>query len=180
MALPLDGWRVVVTGDVPGMTRDAAQEAVRMMGGTSVSTVNAATDLLVVGKGAGASKLAKAASLGLRVMPSAPFAELAENPDRWDGHPLGEVAPPSEPEHEDVRPGATGRSQEPADRGRDSTAHVAGTTSWTRAGIWTVVQTCRCGHRSEGHSNGEAEAAHRAHRVAVGDLPGDGPAARAG
>jgi len=166
MALPLSGWRVVVTGDVPGMTRDAAQDAVRMMGGTAVSAVNARTDLLVVGTGAGASKLAKAASLGLRVLPSAPFAELAENPDQWDGRPLGEVAALAEPEEDDVPAGAV-----PA-RGPDrgAAAHVAGTTSWTRAGIWTVVQTCRCGHRSEGTSNGDAEAAHRAHRIAVGDL----------
>ena len=64
MSLPLSGWRVVVTGDVPGMTRDAAQEAVRMMGGTAASSVTPSTDLLVVGKGAGASKLAKAADLG--------------------------------------------------------------------------------------------------------------------
>ncbi len=163
MDLPLDGWRVVVTGDVPGMTRDAAQEAVRMMGGTAVTTVNARTDLLVVGTGAGASKLAKAAALGLRVMRSAPFAELAENPDRWDGRPLGEVAAPAEPEDDDVPAGAL-----PAARG--GPAHLAGTTSWTRAGVWTVVQTCQCGHRSEGTSNGDAETAHRAHRIAVGDL----------
>jgi hypothetical protein len=172
MALPLEGWRVVVTGDVPGMTRDAAKDAVRMMGGTSVSTVDARTDLLVVGTGAGASKLAKASGLGLRLLPSAEFAELAENPDRWDGRPLGEVAPPPEPDQDDARPVAAAPGGAPAtpDPERASSAPVAGTTSWTRGGVWTVVQTCRCGHRSEGGSNGEAEALHRAHRVAVGDL----------
>jgi hypothetical protein len=177
MALPLEGWRVVVTGDVPGMTRDAAKDAVRMMGGTSVSTVDARTDLLVVGPGAGASKLAKAAGLGLRLMPSAPFAELAENPDRWDGRPLGEVAPPPEPDGDAVPVGALAPGRDGSAGGvpdRPAAAHVAGTTSWTRAGTWTVVQTCRCGHRSEATSNGEAEAAHRAHRVAVGDLVEDG------
>ena len=91
VSLPLSGWRVVVTGDVPGLSRDAAQEAVRTMGGTVASSVTPSTDLLVVGTGAGASKLAKAAALGIRQLPAAPFAELAENPDRWDGRPLGEL-----------------------------------------------------------------------------------------
>lgn len=164
MTSPLHGWRVVVTGDVPGMTRDAAQDAVRMMGGTAVGTVAASTDLLVVGAGAGAAKLARAAALGVRQMPAAPFAELAENPDRWDGRPLGAVPEPV-PEADLPPP----RVREPAGQ-REAPAHVAGTTAWTRAGQWTVVARCRCGHASEGGSNAEAEREHRAHRVAVGDL----------
>lgn len=168
MSQPLSDWRVVVTGDVPGMSRDAAQDAVRQMGGTSVGTVNASTDLLVVGKGAGASKLAKAAALGLRQLPAAEFAELAENPDRWDGQPLGEVPEPDGLDDGDAPP-------EVAAPPAPASSHVAGTTAWTRDGVWTVVLRCRCGHASEGRSSGEAEAAHRAHRVAVGDLAPDTP-----
>ena len=89
MTLPLTGWRVVVTGDVPGLSRDAAREAVRNLGGTSVTSVAPSTDLLVVGRGAGAAKLATAAALALRQLPAADFALLAENPDSWDGRPLG-------------------------------------------------------------------------------------------
>lgn len=163
MTLPLDGRRVVVTGDVPGMTRDAAQDAVRMMGGTAVSTVNATTDLLVVGKGAGAAKLAKAAGLGLRQLPATDFAELAENPDRWDGRPLGTVPDPAA--EQGVAPPPTVRATPTA-----TSTHPAGLTTWTRDGIWTVVARCRCGHGSEGGSTAEAEAGHRAHRIEVGDL----------
>lgn len=163
MSLPLADRRVVVTGDVPGMTRDAAQDAVRMMGGTAVGTVNATIDLLVVGRGAGAAKLARAASLGLLQLPAAEFAELAENPDRWDGRPLGVVPDPAA--EQGAAPPPTSRPGPPP-----TSAHPAGLTTWTRDGRWTVVARCRCGHGSEGGSTAEAEAGHRAHRVAVGDL----------
>lgn len=159
--LPLSGLRVVVTGDVPGMTRDAAQEAVRMMGGTSVGSVTPSTDLLVVGKGAGAAKLAKAAARSLPLLPAEEFALLAENPDRWDGTPLGE---PSGPERvPDV----------PVRRHRPALLHPAGETAWTRQGSWVVVKSCLCGYRSEGATRDEAEALHRAHQVALGDLDAD-------
>lgn len=166
--LPLSGWRVVVPGDVPGLTRDAAQEAVRTMGGTAASSVTPSTDLLVVGTGAGASKLAKAAALRIRQLAAEPFAELAENPDRWDGRPLG-----ARPEGEDVEADAPPeRPAAPAPRGRS--AHPAGLTTFTRDGRWTAVARCRCGHGSTGATSAEAEAGHRAHRIAVGDLdPGE-------
>ena len=162
MGLPMDALRVVVTGDVPGMTRDAARDAVRRMGGQPLSTVTGSIDLLVVGPGAGASKLAKAAGYGLRQLPAEQFAELAENPDRWDGQPLGAPAEP-----EDALPDEAGamprqRTAEPQ--------HPASICAWTRDGAWRVVMTCRCGHRSEGARLTEAESLHRAHRVEAGDL----------
>lgn len=164
MTLPLSGWRVVVTGDVPGMTRDAAQEAVRMMGGTAAGSVTPSTDLLVVGTGAGAGKLAKAAALRIRRLAAGPFAELAENPDRWDGIPLGAV-----PEADDVE--ADAPPERPAARApANVSAHPAGLTTCTRDGRWSAVARCRCGHGSTGATAAEAEAGHRAHRIAVGDL----------
>lgn len=167
MGSPLEGWRVVVTGDVPGMTRDAAKDAVRGMGGTALGSVDARTDLLVVGPGAGASKLAKAASLGLRQLPAAQFAELAENPDRWDGRPLGEIAAPASDEEYPDAPPRRASGPAAAAAPPPASSHVAGITTWTRDGRWTVVARCACGHASTGGSTAEAETGHRVHREAV-------------
>jgi DNA ligase (NAD+) len=66
---------VVVTGSVPGLTRNEGNEAVELLGGKSSGSVSARTDLVVVGAGAG-SKAAKAEELGVRIMPSERFADL--------------------------------------------------------------------------------------------------------
>ena len=68
-ALPLqrpDGtpMTVVVTGSVPGLTRNEGNEAVERLGGKSSGSVSKKTDLVVVGDGAG-SKAAKAEELGV-------------------------------------------------------------------------------------------------------------------
>jgi DNA ligase (NAD+) len=79
-ALPLhraDGtpMTVVVTGSVPGLTRNEGNEAVEELGGRSSGSVSKKTDLVVVGDGAG-SKAAKAEGLGVRVLPAERFAAL--------------------------------------------------------------------------------------------------------
>ncbi len=66
---------VVVTGSVPGLTRNEGNEAVETLGGKSSGSVSKRTDLVVVGEGAG-SKADKATELGVRVMPAAEFAAL--------------------------------------------------------------------------------------------------------
>ncbi|WIM99589.1 NAD-dependent DNA ligase LigA [Actinoplanes oblitus] len=66
---------VVVTGSVPGLTRNEGNEAVERLGGRSSGSVSQRTDLVVVGDGAG-SKATKAEKLGLRIMPSDRFAAL--------------------------------------------------------------------------------------------------------
>jgi DNA ligase (NAD+) len=66
---------VVVTGAVPGMTRNEGNEAVEQLGGRSSGSVSRSTDLVVVGDGAG-SKATKAAQLGVRIMPADRFAAL--------------------------------------------------------------------------------------------------------
>ncbi len=66
---------VVVTGSVPGLTRNEGNEAVERLGGKSSGSVSKKTQLVVVGDGAG-SKAAKAEELGLRIMPSDRFAAL--------------------------------------------------------------------------------------------------------
>lgn len=67
--------KVVVTGAVPGLTRNEGNEAVERLGGASSGSVSKNTDLVVVGEGAG-SKADKAASLGVPTMPADRFAAL--------------------------------------------------------------------------------------------------------
>ncbi|GAA2631177.1 NAD-dependent DNA ligase LigA [Dactylosporangium fulvum] len=66
---------VVVTGAVPGLTRDEGNEAVERLGGKSSGSVSKRTDLVVVGAGAG-SKAEKAEQLGIRIMPADEFAAV--------------------------------------------------------------------------------------------------------
>ncbi len=66
---------VVVTGAVPGLTRNEGNEAVEELGGRSSGSVSTRTDLVVVGDNAG-SKADKAAELGIAIMPAERFAEL--------------------------------------------------------------------------------------------------------
>ena len=75
----LEGRAVVVTGTVPGHTRESAQAAVLARGGTAPGSVSAKTYALVVGDGAGASKLTKAESLGIPIVSADRFNELLES-----------------------------------------------------------------------------------------------------
>ncbi len=70
---PLAGMTVVVTGTMPGFTRDGAEEAVRQAGGKVSSSVSKKTDIVFVGEGAG-SKQTKAEELGIRIVQAADFA----------------------------------------------------------------------------------------------------------
>lgn len=74
---PFAGKTVVVTGSVPGVTREEAWEAVRRLGGKVSDSVGRGTDLLVVGQGSG-SKLTKAAALKIPTMDAAEFARLVK------------------------------------------------------------------------------------------------------
>ncbi|WP_329110975.1 NAD-dependent DNA ligase LigA [Micromonospora sp. NBC_01699] len=66
---------VVVTGSVPGLSRNEGNEAVERLGGKSSGSVSKRTDLVVVGEGAG-SKATKAEELGVRTLPADLFAEV--------------------------------------------------------------------------------------------------------
>jgi DNA ligase (NAD+) len=72
----LAGKAVVVTGSLPGYTRDEAAEAITSRGGKSPGSVSKRTLALVVGESPGASKLAKAESLGVPMLDAAGFDEL--------------------------------------------------------------------------------------------------------
>ncbi len=73
---PLIGKSFVVTGGLESMGRDEAAEKVRARGGTFQSSVGKETTYLVVGANVGASKLAKAAKLGVQQIDEAAFLKL--------------------------------------------------------------------------------------------------------
>jgi DNA ligase (NAD+) len=73
---PLEGRIIVVTGAVPGYTRDGAQAAVEAAGGKVTGSVSKKTWCVVVGDAPGASKITKAESLGIPLVSSEHFAEL--------------------------------------------------------------------------------------------------------
>ena len=74
---PLDGLTIVVTGRLETMTREAAEDLVRELGGKVGKAVSKATSVLVVGEEAG-SKLTKAQQLGVRTIDEATFNRLAQ------------------------------------------------------------------------------------------------------
>lgn len=74
---PLRGQKVVLTGTLTQMERREAKARIEELGGKVTGTVSKSTDLVVAGEKAG-SKLAKAESLGIKVMDEAAFLELLE------------------------------------------------------------------------------------------------------
>ena len=77
VAGPLSGKTLVVTGTLPGFSRQEAEEAIRAAGGHAASSVSAKTDYLVAGDKAG-SKLAKAEQLGVAVLDEEGFRRILE------------------------------------------------------------------------------------------------------
>ncbi|MDE0376785.1 MAG: NAD-dependent DNA ligase LigA [bacterium] len=73
----LQGVRLVLTGSLESMTRAAARTAVEERGGKLVSSVSKVTTALVAGASPG-SKLAKAESLGVRVIDESTLLALIE------------------------------------------------------------------------------------------------------
>ncbi|MDH6237461.1 NAD-dependent DNA ligase LigA [Cryobacterium sp. CG_9.6] len=71
----LSGLTVVATGSLEGFTREGAQEAIIAAGGKSASSVSKNTDFVAAGPGAG-SKLAKAETLGIRILDADEFRIL--------------------------------------------------------------------------------------------------------
>ena len=72
----LAGKAVVVTGAVEGYSRDEAAAAIVARGGTCPGSVSAKTYCVVVGEAPGASKVTKAQSVGVPMVPAAQFEEL--------------------------------------------------------------------------------------------------------
>jgi DNA ligase (NAD+) len=76
-ARPLAGITVVLTGTLPGLTRDEASEAVTAKGAKVASSVSKKTDFVVAGDNAG-SKYDKALSLGVPVLDEAGLRTLLD------------------------------------------------------------------------------------------------------
>ncbi len=72
----LAGKAVVVTGAVQGYSRDEAEAAIVMRGGTSPGSVSKKTFCVVVGEAPGASKVTKAEELGIPLLPAVDFDGL--------------------------------------------------------------------------------------------------------
>ena len=72
---PFKGKTVVLTGTMKKYTREEAGQLLRDLGAVVTNSVSKKTDYLVAGEEAG-SKLAKAESLGVRVLDEAEFLHL--------------------------------------------------------------------------------------------------------
>jgi len=62
-----EGMTFVLTGTLPGMTREEAETLIRSQGGKAAGSVSARTTYVIAGEGGG-SKLDKAARLGIPVI----------------------------------------------------------------------------------------------------------------
>jgi len=74
---PLTGKSIVITGSIPGFTRDQAQDALAALGAVLTSSVSKKTDIVVAGDKAG-SKAAKAEALGVPIVGSMGFEMLRQ------------------------------------------------------------------------------------------------------
>ncbi len=71
----LKGMTIVLTGELAGLSREQAKQAIREHGGDVASSVSKETDLVVVGANPG-SKYDKAKELGVRIINEKEFLEL--------------------------------------------------------------------------------------------------------
>ena len=74
----LEGLSIVVTGSLDGFSRTAAADAIKSRGGRSPGSVSKKTTAVVLGAEPGASKMAKAETLGIPVLNEADFVRLLE------------------------------------------------------------------------------------------------------
>ena len=74
----LAGATIVVSGAMPGYSRDEANNAVMIRGGKASSSVSKKTTALVAGPGAG-SKTTKAEALGVPIVPAEMFQALLDD-----------------------------------------------------------------------------------------------------
>lgn len=78
LAATLEGKAIVVTGTIDGYSREEAIAAIKARGGRSPGSVSSKTTAVVVGEAPGASKVDKAAELGIPIVDAADFEALLE------------------------------------------------------------------------------------------------------
>ena len=77
----LSGKKIVLTGDMGFITRDALKDQLEELGAAVVSSVSKKTDFVIAGDAAG-SKLTKAKELGLKIIQKNDLVDfLSENSD---------------------------------------------------------------------------------------------------
>ena len=72
----LNGAKFVITGTLAGISREEMAEKIREFGGEFQKTITRETDFLLIGEKVGASKIAKAEKLGVKVISQAEFEEM--------------------------------------------------------------------------------------------------------
>ena len=77
-ALPLQDRKFVLTGTLSSLTREAAAEIIRNLGGKVSNSVSKKTDYVLAGSEPG-SKLAKAQELGIRILDEEAFVQLVKH-----------------------------------------------------------------------------------------------------
>ena len=76
---PLAGKQVLVTGSIPGLSRDDIKQRILQAGGVPANSVSKKLDFMVVGEKPGGSKLDKARDLGIPTMTSDNFMQLLQD-----------------------------------------------------------------------------------------------------
>ena len=74
----LNGKSFVITGTLAGVSREDMAKKIENLGGKFQKTVSKATDFLLIGEKVGASKIAKAEKLGVKVISQAEFEEMID------------------------------------------------------------------------------------------------------
>jgi NAD-dependent DNA ligase len=81
------GKTFVLTGTLESMSRDAAAEEIRKLGGSVTNSVSRNTSFLVVGESAGATKSEQAQKLGLKTLNEKEFLEMLGSPNESKSEP---------------------------------------------------------------------------------------------
>ena len=80
-ALPWNGLKFVLTGELSRMTRAEAGEKIKALGGATVESVSKKTSYVIVGESPG-SKYLKAQTLGVPILDETAFLEKLEEAER--------------------------------------------------------------------------------------------------